>query len=300
MGNVGSELGVDVLEGVASLVDQNLLRHEQGADSEPRFGMLETIREYGLEQLAVSGKIEAIRRQHAEFFLALAETTEQALQGPHRERWLARLEVEHENLRTALAWSQADVGRATVGLRLAGALTWFWFFGNHVTEARDWFTLILKRPSEQTTAQAKALWGAGLMAMIQSDYQVARTHLEESAALGRTLEDEATLAVSLRELGLVALFQGHLAFAYSHCKESVATSREVGSQWDLALALHNLGFVVKAQGDYTTARTLFEECQSLFQEVQDDSGISNALVGLDISPANMVTMRQRALGFRKH
>jgi predicted ATPase/DNA-binding NarL/FixJ family response regulator/Tfp pilus assembly protein PilF len=290
VGNATGELRDDVLEGVAFLVDQNLMQHEQGLDSEPRFSMLETIREYGLERLVASSEVEVIRRQHAEFFVALSEAAEPTLLGPNRGLWLARLAVEHDNLRTALAWSQADVGRGEVGLRLVGALTWFWFFGNHVSEARGWFASHLKGTSVlrgfpghgATAAQAKALWDAGLMAIIQSDYKLARTQLEESVAIGRQIADLRGLTVSLRELGLIALNQGDLAAAHRHCAESVALGREVGSQWDLALALHNLAHVVNAQGDLMAARTLFEDCQSLFKEVQDDWGLANALVGLGL------------------
>ncbi|RIK44547.1 MAG: hypothetical protein DCC55_01935 [Chloroflexi bacterium] len=287
VGNAAGDLGVDVLEGVASLTDKNLLRQVEGRDSEPRFGMLETIREYGLEQLEASGEAESIRRQHAAVFLALAEVTEPDLLGPRREQALARLEAELDNLRAALLWSQPlsapdDLNRANVGLRLAGALAWFWFFGNHVSEARSWFASILKGVSERTAARAKALWGAGLMAMVQSDYQLARTELEESVAIGQQIADKAGLAVSLRELGLVALFQGDLAAAHRHCTESVALGREASSRWDLALAIHNLAHVINTQGDQRTARVLFEECHSLFQEVQDSWGLANALGGLGL------------------
>jgi predicted ATPase/DNA-binding CsgD family transcriptional regulator len=278
----GQALGIDPLERVASLVDQSLLRLEQGPDSEPRFGMLETIREYGLEQLAASGEIEAIRRQHATLFLAQAEAAELKLRGPNRELWLARLAVEHDNLRTALAWSQAERARAEVGLRLAGALTWFWLYGNHVSEARGWFASCLKMASTQAVARAKGLWGAGLMALVQSDYHSAHALLEESVAIGRKIADPVILAISLRELGLVAQYQGELEAAYRYCAESVALGRQACSQWDLALALNNLAHVVTIQGDYTTARTLFEECHSLYQALDDKWGISTALVGLGL------------------
>lgn len=270
----------DMLAKITSLLDQHLLRQEQGLDGEPRFGMLETIREYGLEQLAASTELEAIRRQHMQYFLWLSEEAEPALLGPERKLWLMRLEVEHDNLRAALAWSQVDGARGEVGLQLTGAMTWFWYFGNHVNEARACFAASLKLPSGQTAARAKALWGAGLMATIQSDYRVARALLDESVTIGRHLAEPGMLGVALRELGLVAQYQGDLVAAHRYGEESVALCRKAGREWDLALALHNLAFVVNVQGDHNTARTLFDGCHSLFQELQDAWGVSNSLIGL--------------------
>ncbi len=292
--NVTGELGVDVLEGVASLVDHNLVRQEQGPDSEPRFGMLETIREYGLERLVGGGEIEAIRRQHAEYYLALSEAAEPALLGSHREVSLARLEVEHDNVRAALAWTQVDVGRREAGLRLVAALAWFWLFGNHVNEARGWFAAALQQNSAAggrtgesprpgaTAALAKAHWGAGLMALIESDYPAALTHLEESVNIARQILDRPLLAIGLRELGYLRLYQGDLEAAHRDCEESVALGREVSGQWDLALGLHNLGHAANRLGDHIEARAVFEECRSLFQVVQDPWGVANSMLGLGL------------------
>jgi non-specific serine/threonine protein kinase len=294
VGNAGGDPQVDRLEEVASLIDQNLLQRETGQGGELRFTMLETIREFGLERLTASGESESIRRRHVDFFLAFSEAVEPELQGPHRERWLARLEAEHDNLRAALAWSQAHGDADEANLRLVGALTWFWLFGNHISEARGWFASILNASSVPadsrgepsapgaTAALSKALWGAGLMALIESDYQDARNQLEESVAIGRQVADPGGLAISLRELGLVVQHQGDLAAAHRYCAESVALSREAGSRWDLALALHNLAHVVNALGDHATAHALFAECLSLFQALQDNWGFANVLSGLGL------------------
>lgn len=298
--NGAGDLRMDVLEGIASLVDQNLLRREQGPDSEPRFGMLETIREFGLEQLAAGGELEMLRRRHADYFLALSEAVEPELRGPNRRPWLARLEAENGNLRAALAWSQAaaspgadsgeDDGRRDHGVRMAAALTWFWFFGNHTREARGWFASILaaraipQSDGEQgaTAALAQALWGAGLMAIVESDYPAARMYLEESVAVGRQIGDRSTLAVSLRELDLLELYQGNLAAADRYSKEGIALGRETGSDWDLALALFNAGYIASALGDNVRASAAFQESQILFQKVQDEWGVALALSGLGL------------------
>lgn len=272
-------LEIALLDGVATLVHQNLLKQMEQVGNEPRFGMLETIREYGLEQLAASGEAEAIRRQHVDFFLALAEALEPALLGPERESTLARLQVELDNLRAAMAWSQTELGSAEVGLRLAGALAWFAHFANHDGEARNWLMLALKRSSEPTAARAKALWGAGLIGMPQGEAQMASTLLEESVALWRRLGDPRGLATSLREWGFAAFSQGDALAAQRTCEESVSLWRALGSQWDLALSIFVLACTVNLRGDQTTALALFEESRSLFRQLRDPWGSAITLIG---------------------
>ena len=271
--------GIVVLDGVAGLVDQNLLIQTDQVGSEPRFGMLEIIREFGLEQLAASGEAEAIRRRHADFFLALAEALEPALLGRGRESTVAELQAELDNLRAAMAWSQSDPGSAERGLRLAGALAWFAHFANHAGEARNWLMLALERSSEPTAARAKALWAAGLLAMSQGDARMASTLLEESVALWRRLGDPRGLASSLREWGFALFSQGDVPAAQRYCEESVSLWRAVGSQWDLALSLFNLGCTVNMRGDRTSALALFEESGTLFRNLQDAWGSAITLIG---------------------
>jgi predicted ATPase/class 3 adenylate cyclase len=127
---------LDVLEGMTSLVDKSLLRQEEEANREPRFQMLETIREYGLECLTTSGELESARRAHATDYLALAEEAEPELTGPQQGVWLHRLETEHDNLRAALQWSQARQDAET-GLRLGGALWRFWLVRGYLREGRE-------------------------------------------------------------------------------------------------------------------------------------------------------------------
>ncbi len=280
VGNVNKDLAVDVLDGVATLVNQNLLKQMEPSGGEPRFSMLETIHEYGLEQLAASDEAEAIRRYHAIFFLALAETTEPELLGPYRERVLVRLEAELDNLRSALVWSESDLNRTEIGLRLAGALTWFAHFSNRFSEARGWLVTSLQRTTEPTAARAKALWGAGLMAIIQGDFLSARTALETSKTLWCNIGDQRGLAIALRELCLVQNAQRQFVATQQYGGESVALLRAVDSQWHLALALDNLGIAVANQGDQMRARLLFQEELALFRVVDDAWGLSGAMISL--------------------
>ena len=135
----------DPLVLVGELVDASLVTVSDGADGEPRIGMLQTIREFALEQLAGSGQQDEVGRRHAEYYLALAERAAPELRGEQQLEWLGRLEEEHDNLRAALSWSLSSTereatknGRTEIGLRLAGALIWFWYNHSHAAEGRRW------------------------------------------------------------------------------------------------------------------------------------------------------------------
>lgn len=274
------DLGLDVLAGVATLVDHNLLKQmEQGAD-EARFAMLETIREYGLERLEASEEAETICHYHANFFLRLAEATEPDLLGPRRQQGVVRLEAELDNLRAAFTWSEAAPNKVEIGLRLAGALIWFAHFANHFHEGRNWLQTSLQRVPELTPARAKALWGAGLLAMIQGDFADARRQLEASAALWRRIGEPLGLAIALRELSLVEFAQGQLVTAQQHGEEGVGLLRTLDSKWHLALALDNLGTIVANRGEPTAARRLLQESVALFRMVDDAWGLSGATISL--------------------
>ncbi|HEY9230648.1 MAG TPA: NB-ARC domain-containing protein, partial [Blastocatellia bacterium] len=168
-----NDLRVDVLSGVASLVDKSLVRQsEQGDGNETPFRMLETIREYGLECLASAGEIDTLRQQHAAFYVALAEEAEPELKGSWQVAWLERLEREHRNLRAALQWAR-ESGNLEAGLRLSGALWRFWRVRDHFSEARAWLEEFVTRAEasgDLTAARAKALMGLSAIIIIMGDY----------------------------------------------------------------------------------------------------------------------------------
>ena len=190
----GPGQSLEVLDGVVSLVDKSLLHQEEQASGEPRFGMLETIREYGLECLTASGEEHAIRRAHADYYLALVEAAEPALTGPEQATWLDRLETEHDNLRAALRWAE-ESGETGIGLRLAGALCQFWLGRSYLSEGRERLTrlLLLAGAFAGTTARAKALTGAGHLAHNLGDYAAARARLRRAWRFGESSEIRVAL-----------------------------------------------------------------------------------------------------------
>jgi DNA-binding CsgD family transcriptional regulator/tetratricopeptide (TPR) repeat protein len=230
-------------------VDNSLLRRDEGASSEgeTRYSMLETIREFGLEQLEAHAEVAEARRRHAAYYLALAEAAEQRLRGREQVAQLAKLRDEHDDLRAALGWSLTAADGAETAIRLAAALHWFWFLHGHYREGRRWLEEALARseavePHAGTPrTRAKALAGAGMMAFPQGDYAAAHARLEESIAIGRDLGDAPSVAYALCFLGMGDLLQRDWAALRSLVEESVARSRAAGDRWGLATSLSTLG-----------------------------------------------------------
>jgi tetratricopeptide (TPR) repeat protein len=272
---------IDVLAGLGSLADKHLVAVEMPPASEPRYGMLDTIREYAGEQLAERGEEEPIRAAHAAYFTALAEEAEPELTGSEQAVWLGRLELEHENLRTALGWTLQ--WERAVGLRLAGALWRFWYARGYAIEGRHWLEGMLA--AEQGSvgdgiSRAKALKGAGVLAGLQGDYERARALHEASLQLSRELEDTDGIAGALNNLGIVAWQQGDLDRAATLLEESLEHRRALGDMNGIAGGLHNLGVVAHLRGKYDRAVQLQEESLQLYRELGDKAGMARTLHNL--------------------
>jgi len=266
-----------LLDAVTSLVDQSLLRHAETEIDEPRFTMLETIREYALEWLAASGEEDAIRRRHAIFFLGLGEALESGLVGAAAGAVLEQLERDHDNLRAALHWAIAH-GVAELALRLSGALWRFWWRRGHLVEGRKWLETALASSSmAPASARAKALRGAGVIAYAQGDYAQAIAFLEAGLTLFQELGDRNSSAALLNNLGLATLHQGHYERAASLFEESLTLYQVLGDAKGSALPLAHLGHVESLQGHYAAARGRYEESLALARLVNDLHGSANAL-----------------------
>ncbi len=197
---LGLEFG-EVLDGIAGLVDNGLVRQGESADGEPRFRMLETIREYALEKLAESGDLATVQTRHLERYVALAETAEPELTRAGQAAWLERLSEENDNIRAALAWS-FESGQVELGLRLAGSLVRFWSIRGLMTEGRRWLTKALESASGVTSAVlGKAYFAAGYAALGQGDYAQATPFFEESLRLAREAGDVRLEAQAEQQLG---------------------------------------------------------------------------------------------------
>jgi predicted ATPase len=276
--NVKGDLEVDMLEGLASLVDQSLIWRSDQSDGNVRVHMLETVREYGLERLAESGEEALIRRAHAAYCLIVAEEAEIDLAaGQGQAAWMERLSVEGDNIRAALDWLTMT-GHAEWGLRLCNALYLYWK-SRAPAEGRQRL-LLLARPTAASSVpklRAKALATAGGLALDQADFAAARDLNEEALTIFRDLEDSSGVLVCLNNLAVLNREQGNYAAASSLFLEIVRLLQRIGDRTSVAHALSNLADVARAQGDYPRARSLHDECLSIFREVGDSAGTAWSL-----------------------
>jgi ATP/maltotriose-dependent transcriptional regulator MalT len=201
----GSPASINVLE---SLVSKSLLRQTE-SEGAPRLAMLETIREFGLEQLSNAHEIDAARRAHTSYYLSFAEEAEEGLMGAEQKKWLLRLDREQDNLRVALRWA-IEHHEVDTAQRMAGALQPFWFRRGHWSEGRRWLEESLAMDSGATQNQfsrAKALYEAGMLARFQGDFARARMLCEQSLASYRTLGDKTGMLKALAQLSRISAFQ---------------------------------------------------------------------------------------------
>lgn len=277
-----------------SLIDQSLLRQVDSADGEPRFFMLETLREYALECLAAASELEMMQRQHAVYFLRLAESIETKLHGPEQEICLQRLEVEFHNLRAALAWSSDH--DLEMALRLASALWQFWLTRGYLSEGRAWMSDILQRPGADSfpLARARVLNGAGLLLSVQGDTNTANVYLQESLRLFRELGDTLGEAWVLNHLGQVLNSVGQKNQAMKFFERSLNLFREQNAQWHSAWVLVNLGDVNVYDGDRDLAQQFLSEARDLFKRLGDQRGAAAAIDRLGVL-AHLSNEFERAL-----
>ena len=271
----------DLLQILESLLAKNLLRREHADD--PRYSMLETIREYALEQLEASGERDAIRDRCAAFFLAFAEAESERLLGRDQLASLGRIDAELGNLRAVLGWSR-EGSVADLGLRLAGALVLYWQHRGFANEGRDWVTAMLERPeaSARTVGRARALYAAAILASSRGDIVTQRALTEESAeiylASGQLLEGGRSLAMqAVAETRL-----GNLALARTLLAESVTIARDRGDQWGLAFALGQLGAIAYQERDFDAARRFREEAAAVARANHDRHTLGLSLAGLGL------------------
>jgi predicted ATPase/DNA-binding CsgD family transcriptional regulator len=289
--NAENDLGTEVADGLVSLVDKSLLRQNERQDAESRFVMLETIHEYAREKLEESGEAESLQKEHARYFMKLAEEAEHQMTRVKQKEWLDRLEDEHDNFRAALNWAREQAGRgdsgaAEIGLRTAGAIYRFWFVRGYFSEGRDKLQGLLSaisadgytQPSPESKAQA--LIALGSLANKQADYSVARSVLEQAISIGRVGGDKKSVAKALMLLGHMSIEQGDYPVAHSRLEESLIIARELLDTRGIAYSLRSLALLSFRQGDYVVARVLAEESLTILRELGDKGSVAYLLHNL--------------------
>jgi predicted ATPase/class 3 adenylate cyclase len=290
--NAEGELPVDVLDGLGSLVDENLLKQEEGVGGEPRFVMLETIHEFAREKLQESDEGEDIRRLHAEYFLALAEEAEPAVEGAEQDTWIERLETEHDNIRAALSWSLEQRGDADSGLRMGAALGEFWYLRGYVGEGRRRLDEALAKPGwSSVAARGGALTRVSWLAYLQGDLDRAVEASEEGLRLDgvellRSGSGDNLAAELMRTLGIAVSGQsifgsipdrGNSDRAIELYEKSLAIDREAGNARGAAVSLFCLGDELKGRGDFGRALEIYEEAMRQCRESGDPTLLASIL-----------------------
>jgi tetratricopeptide (TPR) repeat protein len=271
---------LDILEGLTALVAQSLIRRTE-ARGEPRFGMLETIREYALERLGADPDAGEAHRRHAEHFLALAEALRPQIEGANGPAVLAQFEIEHANLQAALSWA-ADRGDAEMGLRLVSGIWKFWWVHRHLAVGRDWIERIVALPGHvPPTLRIEARYAAGSMALGQRDYEAAWGHGEEGLALARHVNEAYFLPSMLFLLGNIARSRHDYDHAVALYEEALAFIRQRTTDHPLAshqkaMILASLGATHYGRGAYDQAESLIQEARVIWQERRDLWGLGIA------------------------
>jgi len=295
-----------VLELLDELLERSLVSVVDEADDAPRYGLLETVRQYGAQHLERAGEATALRDRHLAWYVALAEQAAPALLGGEPVVWLARLEREHDNLGAALQWA-LDHGRSALGVRLVAGLWPFWrSHRSHLSAGRRWLAAVLALPAEEDedtarrAARVNALEGAAWLAEDEHDFAQASALFARSDALRHALgQDERRTSLLINE-AMAARAGGDYARATALLEETLARQRARGNRESitrggLGLALSRLALVLGEQGHYTRATALYEECLALHRALGDREGVGYTLLGLgDIARDLGETARVRA------
>ncbi len=275
------DLGVDLLDGVAALVDSSLLVQRVSDDAEPRFIMLETFREFGRERLVESGEMAATERSHAAYMLVRAEEETLEMNPSRREAWLRGCDAEHDNFRAAIA-HLVSAGNVDWALRLAGALFRFWEQRDHLTEGRGTLASVLSMPGAEAKSRprARALYAATVLADIQGDLDSAEVLSHEACDIYRQLDDVGGVAAAMTAMAWQSQRRGRHAEATARFRETVSLWEQLGERTAVDLAKSNMANAAKAEGNFDLARALLEEVAAASQARGDVRGVASALNGL--------------------
>ena len=289
------DLGIDVFEGLSSLMDKNLLQHVDRGTAEPRFSMLQTIREFAAETLLQSGEERITRRAHAAYCLVVAEEGNPDLSQEQRNRWLSRCDLEIDNFRQALDWL-FETREQQWSLRLCAALFRFWDMREHLSEGRARLETMLRlAPPDHVMERARVALFIGAMASSQGDNPAAEKFLSMGLEFYEELGHKPGIAASLNALAISAGDRGDYRLAQTRFERSLASWRTLSDQLAIARCLHNLANVVKALGDHSRAIWALREASEMFQKLGDRSGAAwsmNQLGDVECACGNLANAKE--------
>jgi predicted ATPase/class 3 adenylate cyclase len=274
------EVPASTLDTISRLAGNSLLYRVERPGADARFTMLETVNEFGLEQLEAAGERASMQMSHALYFATLAELGEKEAGGPRQAEWLGRLDDEHANFRAALAWSlSAECVERGLSARLASALWVFWFRRAHLREGSRWIqeAYAAAEPTASPVVRATLLTADGAFARMLGDFARSEALLESAIPLWRGLEDAEGLAWALSHLGLVKQWLGRVDIGVELLEESLALRRREGGDRGIARSLFHLAIAEDFRGDFARAARLYEETLEVQQRVGDTWGRARVL-----------------------
>ncbi len=279
-GMLGAD-ALDVLDTLTELLNKSMIYPLTESESEPRFAMLETIREYALLKLEESGEAGVWHLRHAEYYLAFSQNAEAELKGGQQGQWLNRLERDYDNLRAVFAWSLGTPAHAQIALKLGAALWRFWQARGPISEGRLWLEQALARTDhEDLSSRAKALDGAGCLAYLQSDYVAAQQLLESCLLLRRGLDDQQGIATALSHLAAVFVQQSDYSHARALYEECLSISRALDDGLGIRTSLNNLGIIAESEGNPQLAKDLYEQSLAIAQATGNQAAVASTYANL--------------------
>lgn len=261
------------LEGLALLQERSFLQSEERG-AEMRYALLESVREFGEEQLTTE-EHTALAHRHAAYFLTQAHEAQRQLRSAAEKQWFDYLETEIENIRAALAWTLAH--EPTTALEMAASLTHFWMTRGLAREGRDWLHRALLPTPASAAIRAEALNGLALMEFSLSEYDIAKHWAQESLAARREVGEQSGTAKTLNTLGAILMEQSDYQDAQRCYEECLNLYRTEGDRRGESIVLANLGNLVYGQGDYVSACRYYEACLTTRRALGDQRGIAAAL-----------------------
>jgi hypothetical protein len=287
----------DVLNGLTSLIEHNLLTAKDHGYGDTRFQMLEVVREFALEALKQSGETDAVKRSHAEYYCTLGEAAEPELAAAQSANWLNRLESDHENLRAALNWAAEN--DSELGQRLAGAIWRLWWLHGHISEGCDTLALFLSSPSTDAKMRLKMLSGAAQLSRLMGNRELARSYSEEELFLARATGDKKNAALSLQRLSFLRLDEGLIAEAKPLLEEGLQFALELGDKQVLGMLYNGLGELSRLQEDFTSASDFYLEALSFNRQAGDQVRQTTNLINLGATALAQNDLHRAASYYRE-
>lgn len=270
----------DLADRLAQLVRHSLVEVERSPSCGNRYRLLETVRQYALENLSEAGEAEPLRARHFDWFLPVSEKMEEKITGAQQALWLPRLECDHDNFRTALAW--AAERRPEGALSMATGLWRFWEVRGYWEEGLGWLEAALRsgQGGAEHEQRGHALTGAGGLAYRLGRYETATSYMEESLAIWRRLDRKRSAATLLNNLGVLAYEQRDYDAAVRYYEEGRTTQEELGDRTGLGKTLNNLAIIAWSRGESDRARLLYEEALAIKREIGDAGDLAGTLNNL--------------------